>query len=965
MAFVMAMSLFLSPILSTAQSVLTLPKPGTLVSETQAFVPALINGIRLDPADPLKLRFMIDAGQDDKDQASLRHNVDRQVKYFLAALTIPEKDMWVNLSPYESDRVVTDALGQTELGRDMLAQDYILKQVSASVIYPENGLGKEFWQKLYAETRARYGNVEIPMDIFNKVWIMPAKAVVFENGLAAYVTQAKLKVMLDSDHMAINGDIKAQDVAKDIAREIILPALEKEVNEGARFSRVRQIFHAMILSKWYRQKIHGLTRVYLDQKKTAGVDIADKQESARIYELYVGAYKKGVFDFIKEDRDVVSGEVVAHKYFSGGLDDFAMVKDAGVFHVTHDDRDLAMANLSGDVYTADVMLEGIDNASVAEVDYPGHTFLWNVREDGLRFDEITTEMLEQKKKDGFAVLWMQGIWEESPFSKAFNQYWEPARSASMYAIYDYKVREDYGGEKAFRDLVARARSVGLRINVDVVPNHMAADSKWAMETPEIFVNAPEGVDPNSVYTLNDYMADPDFPRKAEAVAKGTYQFTGEDNEYARRYKGVFFKIMTNKGMKLLAHGRETPDANVTAWQDTVQIDWSNPKAQERMLQVLEYVADLTGQGGARLDMTHLTMKDIFNRIWPTTMGSTGRMTGEFWESASAYLKSRYPLVRLMAETYWEKEEPLQKLGIDYTYNKYFFEYFVEFKVSSKDVMDFLVNRQRISLDYLSRAVNFLENHDDPRTVRVAAMMPRDRLLAAITMLTTVPGKVLIHNGQMEGRTQDKPNAIWVTQDKKSETYDQELFDFYSRMLSLTDSPLFRKGEVNAVVAPYDLPEGVFAFQRKYTDEGGREQYALVVVNYSGEEKWFSSGNMDLSRWGIQPGEESKFTFKDLLGADDRQTQGSMEMSLKPWEYHVWALSKKTATTDAAALPTGGIDATVLNIEKTGMSSVGTSQVRAADLNLTSAFQGFRPVIGAITSGLSVDQFLLISRHQVP
>ena len=30
------------------------------------------------------------------------------------------------------------------MGRDMLAQDYILKQLTASLIYPEKDLGKDF-----------------------------------------------------------------------------------------------------------------------------------------------------------------------------------------------------------------------------------------------------------------------------------------------------------------------------------------------------------------------------------------------------------------------------------------------------------------------------------------------------------------------------------------------------------------------------------------------------------------------------------------------------------------------------------------------------------------------------------------------------------------------------------------------------------------------------------------------------
>ena len=56
-----------------------------------------------------------------------------------------------------------------------------LKQITASLIYPESQLGKEFWQKVYAQAQAKYGTTNIPINTFNKVWIVPEKAVVYEN----------------------------------------------------------------------------------------------------------------------------------------------------------------------------------------------------------------------------------------------------------------------------------------------------------------------------------------------------------------------------------------------------------------------------------------------------------------------------------------------------------------------------------------------------------------------------------------------------------------------------------------------------------------------------------------------------------------------------------------------------------------------------------------------------------------
>ena len=62
-------------------------------------------------------------------------------------------------SAYEKDRMIPEALGQTDMGRDLLEQDYILKQITASLIYPEKRLGRTFWDKVYAKSQAMYGKM--------------------------------------------------------------------------------------------------------------------------------------------------------------------------------------------------------------------------------------------------------------------------------------------------------------------------------------------------------------------------------------------------------------------------------------------------------------------------------------------------------------------------------------------------------------------------------------------------------------------------------------------------------------------------------------------------------------------------------------------------------------------------------------------------------------------------------------
>jgi len=329
-------SLVLTPITVQAQTVmpvlLNLPVPGTMIQPTPAFMPVLLKGMTIHPDDPLKFDFIIDSGNTEFDPDQVKQESEKLVKYFLAAMTVPKDDLWVNLSPNEPDRIIPNELGKTELGRDMLAQDYILKQLTASLIYPEKELGKKFWDRVYKKAEEQFGTSEIPMNTFNKVWILPETASVYEHENTVYVVSARLKVMLDEDkegrETLKEGSEKLEvrseksELQSEIIREIIIPEIEKEVNEGAHFAPLRQIYHSLILAKWYKETIKNslLSQVYVDQNMTDGIQSDDAAIKDKIYARYMEAYKKGVFNYIKEDYDRLSDEMIPRKYFSGGID---------------------------------------------------------------------------------------------------------------------------------------------------------------------------------------------------------------------------------------------------------------------------------------------------------------------------------------------------------------------------------------------------------------------------------------------------------------------------------------------------------------------------------------------------------------------------------------------------------------------------------------------------------------------
>jgi len=371
--------------------VIGLPAPGTMVNLSPAYVPLMITGLTIHPENPLLMDFIVSTGNSGLNADQVKKESDRLIKYFLACLTIPENNQWVNLSPYEKQRIIPQDLGQTVLGQDMLAQDYLLKQLTASLIYPEKNLGKNFWDKVYAKARQIYGTTQIPVNTFNKVWILPETAKVYEHKDTVFVVKSHLKVMLDEDYLALSKHQSQKNTvilspslrsragsAKDlnrinslrdssaspqndvntlgsqIIRQIILPAIEQEVNHGQNFAQLRQIYNSMILAVWFKKNLKQalLNQVYTNKSKIIGVNVDDPAIKEKIYEQYLQAYKKGVFNYIKEepadlslrggyaDEAISNGTTIARKYFSGGL--------ATVREVAIGNEDDAMAAFEGE-----------------------------------------------------------------------------------------------------------------------------------------------------------------------------------------------------------------------------------------------------------------------------------------------------------------------------------------------------------------------------------------------------------------------------------------------------------------------------------------------------------------------------------------------------------------------------------------------------------------------------------------
>ncbi len=321
--------------------------PPGLLGLSQPFSLPCAAGLSIDAHNPCKLTFAIDVGNIALDEARLRDASGQLAKYFLTALTVPDADLWVNLSPYEKDRISADTLAQTDLGRDLIDDDYLLKQLTASLTYPETQAGKGYWEEINSETRsvaslqqkqssggrdATPGVSKQSTQSFQKVWITAGKIHIYEDGTRVYIGEARLKVMMEEDYAAQQiSNLRGSNMkftsnpggsqSAQAFKQHILPLIEKEVNEGKHFARLRRIYYAVILAAWYKEKLKDtvLNQAYFGQNRLKGVDGVSLAQRDRIYRRYLDSFQKGVYDYVKKEFPLTPSLAKRGNAVAGGV----------------------------------------------------------------------------------------------------------------------------------------------------------------------------------------------------------------------------------------------------------------------------------------------------------------------------------------------------------------------------------------------------------------------------------------------------------------------------------------------------------------------------------------------------------------------------------------------------------------------------------------------------------------------
>lgn len=557
-----------------------------------------------------------------------------------------------------------------------------------------------------------------------------------------------------------------------------------------------------------------------------------------------------------------------------------------------------------------------------------------IEENGVgKFNDFTDKALQEIKNLGITHIWYTGVLHHATITD-YTKYGisndDPdivkGRAGSPYAIKDYyqvdpdlAVNPDKRMEE-FEQLIERSHKAGLKVVIDIVPNHIARKYEGK--------NNPEGVsdfgsndDKTKVYSRDNnfyYITGANF--KVPAWNNEYSPLGGEEHPMA---DGEFEEIpakWTGNGSRLAQ-----PDSN--DWYETVKINYGiRPDGSLDFVElpegydnkgVEEHVAfwkdkdipdswkkfrDITffwlgkGVDGLRFDMAEM-------------------VPVEFWSYMNSNIKVEFPDTFLLAEVYNPGlYRDYIRLGkMDYLYDKVALYDTIKHIVKGHGLTDNLPEIQEDLADIEQHMLHFLENHDEQRIASSDFAGLAERGKPAMVVSTTISSSpTLVYFGQEVGEPGNEnagfgsptrtsmfdyigvPNhQRWINNKQfdggKLSESEKNLRDFYKRLLNFTINS-------SALMGNY---KEIHSYNRKNSENYNHRVFSYV--RWSENEKLIIVANFDevesyafdlklpksiISTWKLKNG---KYLVKDQLNGTStfelnvEQGIGIIKLKIDPLE----------------------------------------------------------------------------------
>ena len=554
-----------------------------------------------------------------------------------------------------------------------------------------------------------------------------------------------------------------------------------------------------------------------------------------------------------------------------------------------------------------------------------------------KFNDFTDKALKEIKNLGVTHIWYTGV----PHHALVNDYTSigisnddpevvKGRAGSPYAVKDYyNVNPDLAINPSkrleeFESLIARTHKNGLKLLIDIVPNHIARkyESKSNPKGVRDF-----GADDN---TSVEYARDNNFyyiPNQPFQVPTSTsYKpLNGEKNPLIDGKFNENPAKWTGNGSRLAK-----PDSN--DWYETVKINYGIRPDGTKDFEELptgfnkkSYQEHFAFWKNKSVPSSWKKFRDI--ALYWTAKGVDGfrydmaeMVPYEFWSYMNSSIKMKNPNAFLLAEVYNPNEyRNYIFLGkMDYLYDK------VELYDKLKDVIhgkvlpDGISEIQNRLSDIEHHMFHFLDNHDEQRLAspEFAGTPEKGKpLMVLSTTISTSP--TMIYFGQEVGEAGNENGGFgtrsrtsifdyvgvpshqrWMNEGKfdGGQLFESEkkLRDFYSRLLNFSIKSSALMGAFQEIQsANRDITDnydpGLYSFVRWSSSEK-----LIVINNFS----WLTTSNFELKipadiikKWKLKDG---SFVLTDqLYGSKVAMNvvngEGKVQLKLEPSESYILKL----------------------------------------------------------------------------
>ncbi len=561
-----------------------------------------------------------------------------------------------------------------------------------------------------------------------------------------------------------------------------------------------------------------------------------------------------------------------------------------------------------------------------------------IEENGVgKFNDFTDKALQEIKKLGVTYIWYTGV----PHHDVIRDYTKygisnddpdvvKGRAGSPYAVKDYyNVNPDLAINPAkrseeFEALIARTHKNGLKVIIDIVPNHIARNYH-SLSNPKGVTNF--GAEDN---TSVEYDRNNNFyyiPGKAfEVPTSPTYkplngeQYTLSDGKF------------TEFPAKWTGNGSREAKPDINDWYETVKVNYGiKPDGSKDFPELPEGFDKKDCKAHYEFwkdkDVPSSWKKFLDIALYWTAKGVDGfrydmaeMVPYEFWSYMNSAIKMKNPKAFLLAEVYNPKEyRNYINLGkMDYLYDKVETYDHLKAVIQGKTMPDGLSDIQNNMTDIEHHMLHFLDNHDEQRLASPEfAGTPEKGKPMMVVSATISSSPTMIYFGQEVGEA-GKENGGFGTHSRTSifdyvgvphhqrwmnggkfdggllSKSEKDLRDFYKRLLNFTlksDALMGKFKEIQTInrneTEGYD--PGIYSYARWTPKEK-----LIVVANFS----WVTTSDFKLivpeeviKAWDLKDG---LYPVKDQLYGSASQLKvtdgkGTIQLSVKPSESFIFKL----------------------------------------------------------------------------